>query len=146
MGHEIAHALARHGAERMAQHQLVKVGQVAAASSLGGESPEQQRMVMAALGLGAQYGMLLPYSRSHESEADHIGLLLMAVGGYEPEESVRFWARMEKAGGSRPPEFLSTHPDAGRRQQNLRRWLNEAIPLYEQSRRQPNRPLSQNEN
>src|SRR5207248_36656 len=111
IGHEIGHALARHGAERMAQQQMVRIGQQAAAASLGGLDERTQRQVLALLGAGGNVGILLPFSRAHESEADHIGLLLMARAGYDPAEAVEFWQRMErKGGGGKTPEFLSTHP------------------------------------
>jgi len=136
MGHEIGHALASHGAERMAQQQLVNIGQMAAASSIGDLEPRQQQQVMMILGAGAQFGVLLPYSRSHESEADHIGVLLMAVAGYDPRASVPFWGRMGKLGGSRPPEFASTHPNSETRMRDLKKWLPEAEALYKQSNKQ----------
>jgi predicted Zn-dependent protease len=141
MGHEIGHALARHGAERMAQTQLVQIGQIAAAASLGDMDPRSQRNVMALLGAGAQVGVLLPFSRSHESEADHIGLLLMAAAGYDPVEAAEFWQRMQRLGGGRTPEFLSTHPSHGTRIQQLRSWLPEAQELYDKSDKQRDRRL-----
>ncbi len=132
MGHEIAHALAHHGAERMAQQQLAQIAQVTAGSSIEGLSPQQRMTVMAAIGLGVQYGILMPYSRSHESEADRIGLYLMAVAGYDPAEAPRFWERMMAASRSRgrPPEFLSTHPSNERRIRDLERWQAEVQPLF----------------
>jgi predicted Zn-dependent protease len=138
MGHEIGHALAHHGAERMAQEKLVSIGTSAVAGSLDNVSPEQRRQIFAVLGAGSKFGILLPFSRKHESEADHIGLLLMAAAGYNPEEASIFWGRMQKmAGGGKPPEFMSTHPSDERRAADLRAWLNQAIPLYEHSNRQP---------
>jgi predicted Zn-dependent protease len=133
LGHEIGHALARHSAERMAQEQLVRLGQVAVAGSIGDLSPDQQRQVMAVLGAGSQVGVLLPFSRKHESEADHIGLILMAAAGYDPREAPRFWERMQRAGSGRNPEFLSTHPSPEHRTRDLQGWLNEAMPVYERS-------------
>ncbi len=132
MGHEIGHALARHGAERMAQSQLVQTGQLAVANSLGHMDPQAAQTVMGLMGAGAQYGVLLPFSRSHESEADHIGILLMAIAGYNPAEAPNFWDRMKKAtGNQRQPEFLSTHPSPESRQQHLADWYNqEAKSLY----------------
>jgi metalloendopeptidase OMA1, mitochondrial len=144
MGHEIGHALARHGAERMAQAQLVQVGQIAVATSLGGMDPYQQQQIMGLLGLGAQYGVLLPFSRKHESEADHIGVLLMATAGYDPREAPKFWIRMAKATSSRgqPPQFQSTHPSHETRIHDLQNWVEtEALALYEGSEHAPNRPL-----
>jgi predicted Zn-dependent protease len=133
MGHEIGHALAHHGAERMAQQKIVAVGSAAIAGALDTDDPRKRAQVLALLGTGSQVGILLPFSRSHESEADHIGLLLMAAAGYDPDEAVEFWGRMEKQGGSKTPEFLSTHPSHGHRIQDLRGWLPEAMPLYEAS-------------
>jgi metalloendopeptidase OMA1, mitochondrial len=126
MGHEIAHALARHGAERMAHEKLMQMGQMAAGVALGDMDPGAQRAVLGALGAGAQYGILLPFSRNHESEADHIGLLLMARACFNPEESVRLWERMSQASQGQPPEFASTHPSHETRIQQLTAWLPEA--------------------
>jgi predicted Zn-dependent protease len=126
MGHEIAHAVARHGAERMAHEKLMQIGQMAAGAALGDMDPGAQRAVLGALGAGAQYGILLPFSRNHESEADHIGLLLMARACFNPQESVRLWARMSQASQGQPPEFASTHPSHETRIQQLTAWLPEA--------------------
>src|SRR5262249_16589289 len=132
MGHEIGHALAHHGAERMAQERLVAIGTTAVAGSLDNVSPQQRQMIYGVLGAGSKFGILLPFSRKHESEADHIGLLLMAAAGYNPEEASVFWGRMQKAaGGGKPPEFMSTHPSDQHRAAALRGWLNQAMPLYD---------------
>jgi predicted Zn-dependent protease len=133
MGHEIGHALAHHGAERMAQQKMVAIGSAAVAGSLDTNDPRKRAAILGVLGVGSQLGILLPFSRDHESEADHIGLLLMAAAGYDPREAVAFWGRMEKQGGSKTPEFMSTHPSHGRRIHDLRDWLPEALPLYEAS-------------
>jgi predicted Zn-dependent protease len=133
LGHEIGHALAHHGAERMAQQQLIQLGQQAVASSLSDLDPDRQREILGLLGAGSKFGLELPFSRRHESEADHIGLILMSAAGYDPHEAIRFWQRMEKAGGGQPPEFASTHPSHERRAAALQRWLPEVLPLYEKS-------------
>jgi metalloendopeptidase OMA1, mitochondrial len=114
MGHEIAHALLRHGAQRMSQQKLTQIGQMAGAMS--GMDPQQQQMVMAAMG----YGYLLPYARQHETQADEVGLMLAAAACYDPREAVPLWERMSaSSGGQAPPEFASTHPNPGTRIQNL---------------------------
>ncbi len=132
MGHEIAHALLRHGSERMAQQKLMQIGTVAAGMSTSDLDIRQQQMVMAALGAGARYGIMLPFSRDHESEADYVGLLLAAAACYDPEESIGLWERMGAAGGQRPPEFMSTHPSSGSRISQLREWMPEAEALRAQ--------------
>jgi predicted Zn-dependent protease len=126
MGHEIAHALLRHGGERMAQQKLVQIGTMAASMSVGEMDPQQQRMVMAAIGAGAQYGVLLPFSRDHESEADKVGLLLAAAACFNPQEAPRLWERMAQLGSQKPPEFMSTHPAEATRIQQLNAWMPEA--------------------
>lgn len=121
MGHEIAHALANHGNERVSQGLITQLGLTTLDLGLAMSQKGQQtrQLVMAAAGAGAQVGLLLPFSRKHESEADEIGLYLMAMAGYNPDAAVPFWNRMNKSGGARPPEFLSTHPDPARRSQDL---------------------------
>jgi len=137
MGHEIGHALAHHGAERMAQQEMVQLGQAAVAGSLERMDPQAQKQVMGVLGAGAQFGVLLPFSRKHESEADHIGLLLMAAAGYDPKNSITFWHRMEQMGaGSKQSEFYSTHPSHEHRAQDLTDWQKEAQALYARSKKQ----------
>ena len=133
IGHEISHALAHHGAERMAQTQIANIGLTAAGASIGDMDPGKRQQLMQVMNAGAKFG-ILGYSRSHESEADHMGLLLMAAAGYDPRESIRFWERMSSAGGGKaPPEFMSTHPSHGTRIHDLTNWIPEALPLYENS-------------
>ncbi|HEY0661501.1 MAG TPA: M48 family metallopeptidase [Lysobacter sp.] len=132
MGHEIAHALLRHGSQRMAQQKLVQVGQMAAGVALGGMDPSQQQAVMAALGAGAQYGFILPYGRSHETQADQVGLMLAAAACFNPREAIPLWERMsELGGGARPPEFASTHPDPANRIQTLQSLMPQAEAFYQ---------------
>ncbi len=133
LGHEIAHAVLRHGAERMATQKLVQLGQMAAGMSIGDMDPAQQRMVMAALGAGAQYGMILPFSRSHESEADYVGLMMAAGACFDPREAIGLWQRMGAQGGARPPEFASTHPASETRIEQLKAWMPEAMRLHSES-------------
>ncbi len=126
MGHEVAHALANHGGERMSQGLATQFGLIGLDVALR-EKPQQTRnILLGAAGAGAQVGMLLPFSRKHESEADEIGLYLMAMAGYNPNEAAPFWERMNKGGGGRPPEFLSTHPDPAKRSENLRSLVRKA--------------------
>ncbi|MEK6259857.1 MAG: M48 family metallopeptidase [Planctomycetota bacterium] len=133
IGHEISHALAHHGSERMAQTQIANIGLTAAGASIGDMDPGTRQQVMQMMNAGAKFG-ILGYSRSHESEADRMGLLLMAAAGYDPRESIRFWERMSSAsGGGAPPEFMSTHPSHGTRVRDLTNWIPEAMPLYEHS-------------
>jgi predicted Zn-dependent protease len=128
MGHEIAHALLRHGSQRMAQQKLVQMGQLAAGIAVGDMSPQQQQMVMAALGAGAQYGLVLPYGRNHETQADEVGLMLAAAACYNPEEAIPLWERMSQLnGGARPPEFASTHPDPANRIAHLQSLMPRAM-------------------
>ncbi len=111
LGHEVAHALANHGAQRMSAAQLQQLGAVGVAVATSSQSQEKQQMWQQYYGIGSQVGVMLPFSRSHESEADMIGLTLMAIAGYNPDNALVFWQRMaSQAGGSAPPEILSTHP------------------------------------
>lgn len=141
IGHEIAHVMAEHSNERMSTQMATVVG-LGALQIAAGDDPDRQR-AMAALGLGAQVGIILPFSRLHESEADEIGLELMAQSGFDPEASVALWENMAKAGDDEPPEFLSTHPSKGRRIDDLRAGMPRALYLYEQAQaagRQPDCP------
>jgi predicted Zn-dependent protease len=130
MGHEVAHALAQHGGERMSQQMLAQLGMATLTVALQ-EKPETTQMLwMQAYGLGAQLGFLLPFSRKHESEADRIGLTIMAKAGYNPEEAVAFWQRMSQSGGAKPPEFMSTHPADDKRVAHLQKLMPEAMKHY----------------
>ncbi|MEI2454716.1 MULTISPECIES: M48 family metallopeptidase [Lysobacter] len=140
MGHEIAHALLRHGSQRMAQQKLVQMGQIATGMAVGGMDPQQQQMIMGALGAGAQYGLILPYGRNHETQADQVGLMLAAAACYDPRQAVPLWERMSQlGGGQRPPEFASTHPDPANRIQSLQALMPRALQFYQANC--ANRPL-----
>lgn len=129
MGHEIAHAIARHGNERMSQQLAIQAGGVGIGVAMS-EKPElTQNLFMQAYGLGSGLGMLA-FSRSHESESDKMGLVFMALAGYNPEAAVSFWQRMDALGGGAPPEFMSTHPSHDTRIKNIREFLPEAKKYY----------------
>lgn len=132
MGHEIAHVFAKHGAERMTQGLLVQVGQVALSEALKNRPEETKTLFVTSYGLGAQVGLMLPFSRLHENEADRLGLIFMAMAGYDPHVAVEFWERMaaKKEGGSQPPEILSTHPADATRIKNLKGLMPEAMEYY----------------
>ncbi|MCU4164605.1 M48 family metallopeptidase [Carboxylicivirga caseinilyticus] len=130
MGHEIAHAVAKHGNERMSQQLGVQLGGAALSVAIS-EKPEQtQQIAMAAFGLGSQYGFMLPFSRTHETEADKMGLIFMAMAGYNPNEAVPFWQRMSEMGGAAPPEWMSTHPSDETRIKDLNAYMPEALKYY----------------
>ena len=126
LGHEVAHVICRHGAERVSQAMGVAIAAAVADEATKNSSAKTRGTWMAAVGVGAQYGILLPFSRSHESESDRLGLIFMARAGYDPEAAPAFWTRFSKAGGSKPPEFLSTHPADSTRVSQLRQWMPEA--------------------
>lgn len=130
IGHEVAHVVARHSAERLSQVLLAQTTLSAADAAMAAKNSKYQPAISAALGIGAQYGVLLPFSREHESEADHIGLLYMAKAGYDPSEAVGVWQRMESMSGSGPWEILSTHPSHATRHANLQAWQPEAALFY----------------
>ncbi len=130
IGHEVGHVVARHQAERVSQALLAQMVLTAADAALAVRNDRYRPVIGAALGLGAQYGILLPFSREHESEADHIGLFYMGKAGYDPAEAIGLWERMEAAGGSGPWEFRSTHPSPTTRLTQIRAWLPEANLYY----------------
>jgi len=130
MGHEIAHAVAQHGNERMSQQLAIQMGGIALSEALKTQKQETMDLAMLAFGVGAQVGVMLPYSRTHESEADELGLYFMAMAGYNPQTAIAFWERMEANSAARPPEFLSTHPDPSNRIAKLQRIMPKAMEYY----------------
>jgi predicted Zn-dependent protease len=131
MGHEIAHAIAQHGGERMSQGLLQQLGGVALSVALQNEPETTQSIFMTAYGVGTTVGVMLPFSRTHESEADHLGLIFMAMAGYNPNAAVDFWTRMsQNKGGAAPPEWLSTHPSDQTRIADIKKLLPEAMQYY----------------
>ncbi len=132
MGHEIAHAFAKHGAERMSQRLLVEMGGMALSTALKDRPEQTKNLFMQSYGIGTQVGVLLPYNRKHEKEADHLGLVFMAMAGYNPAEAIAFWQRMaEQKKGAKSLEFLSTHPGYETRIQNLKDLLPDAMKYYQ---------------
>ena len=129
MGHEVAHAVANHGAERMSDQLLAQVGLEAVGNALGQNPTLGKELLFQAIGAGTQLGML-KFSRTHESEADHMGLIFMAMAGYDPRQAPEFWKRMSSAGNGGTPEFLSTHPSDDTRIGNLEKWMPEALKYY----------------
>lgn len=135
VGHEIAHAVADHGGERMSQQLLAQFGGMALDAALQSRPDQTRQLWMGVYGAGAQYGVLMPFNRQQESEADRLGLVFMAMAGYDPNEAVTFWSRMAAAsGGQNPPEFMSTHPSDETRIANLNKLLPEAMGYYRQGR------------
>ena len=131
MGHEIAHAFARHGAERMTQGLIVEMGGMALSKALAKSPEKTKNLFMQSYGIGTEVGVLLPYSRVHEKEADHLGLIFMAMAGYNPNEAVSFWERMAASKeGPAPPEILSTHPADSTRIRNIKKLIPEAMKYY----------------
>lgn len=131
MGHEIAHAIAKHGAERMSQGLVVELGGMALSEALANKPEQTKNLFMKSYGIGSEVGVLLPYSRLHESEADRMGLIFMAMAGYNPNEAVGFWERMAAASkGQKPLELLSTHPADSTRINNIKRLIPEAMKYY----------------
>jgi predicted Zn-dependent protease len=130
MGHEIAHAVAKHGAERMSQQMLAQGLGESLNAALATNSAATKQIAATAFGIGAQYGALLPFSRQQESEADHLGLIFMSIAGYDPHAAVPFWERMSQGGGGKPPEIMSTHPSDATRIANIKKELPEALTYY----------------
>lgn len=132
LGHEISHAVANHGGERLSQGLLVKLGGIALSEALTSQPAATQELAMEAFGIGSNVGVLLPFSRVQETEADHLGLIFMAMAGYDPRSAVAFWERMEAAaaGKSKPPELLSTHPADATRIADIKKFMPEALQYY----------------
>ena len=131
LSHEIAHAIAEHGSERMSQALIQQLGGVALSVALQNKPEETQALWLTAYGVSTQLGLILPFSRLQESEADHLGLIFMAMAGYDPHEAIKFWENMEKMNkNQKPPEFLSTHPSDQTRVENIKKWLPEAMKYY----------------
>ncbi|HZH71740.1 MAG TPA: M48 family metallopeptidase, partial [Mariniphaga sp.] len=134
MAHEIAHAIADHANERMTQQLSLELGGVALSQALKDQSEGTAQLAMAAFGVGSQLGVILPYSRKHEQEADELGLYFMAMAGYDPREAPRLWERMAGASPGGIPEFLSTHPNPESRIKFLNRKMNKAMNYYQSNR------------
>ena len=130
LGHEVAHAVAKHANERMSQQVLTQYGSAAVGAAVGSQSAMVQKAAGTAFGLGAQYGVLLPYSRKHELEADELGLIFMSMAGYDPRQAVGFWTRMSQNASGSAPEFTSTHPSDETRINAIEKELPEALKYY----------------
>jgi len=130
IGHEIAHAVARHGNERMSQGLLLQLGGIGLDIAMNEKPDETRVLFQQAYGITSQLAIALPYSRMHETEADQLGLIFMAMAGYNPEVAIEFWDKMAAAGGTKPPELLSTHPSDKTRINNLKAFMPEAITYY----------------
>lgn len=130
MGHEIAHAVARHGSERMSQGLVQQFGAIGLAVAMKDKPAQTQALFQQAYGIGSTVAVMLPFSRTQESEADKLGLIFMAMAGYNPQEAVPFWQRMSKGGGAKPPELLSTHPSDATRIKDIQKFLPSALKYY----------------
>jgi len=130
MGHEIAHAVAKHSNERMSQALLAQLGGQTLAVALQEKPQQTQELWMGLFGVGVQLGAVLPYSRLQEGEADHLGLIFMAMAGYDPNSAIEFWQRMSQNAGAKPPEFLSTHPSDANRIRKIKSEIPEAMKYY----------------
>jgi predicted Zn-dependent protease len=130
LSHEIAHAVARHGNERMSQQLLVQMGGIALSEAIKQKPEETKNIFNAVYGIGTQVGLMLPYSREHELEADRLGLIFMAMAGYDPQTAIPFWERMAKSAGAKPPEFISTHPSDATRINKIKAVMPEAMKYY----------------
>jgi len=134
VGHEIAHAIAKHGSERMSQAMMQQLGGMALQIALSQKPQETQNLFLQSYAIGSQVGAMLPWSRQQETEADQYGLIFAAMAGYNPQEAIPFWERMSSAGGASPPEFLSTHPSDETRIRKLKQFMPEAMKYYNQAK------------
>jgi predicted Zn-dependent protease len=134
VGHEIAHAIAKHGSERMSQGMMQQLGGMALQVALSKKPQETQSLFLQSYAIGSHVGAILPWSRQQETEADQYGLIFAALAGYNPQEAIPFWERMSNAGGASPPEFLSTHPSNETRTRKLKKFMPEAMKYYNQSK------------
>ncbi len=130
MGHEIAHAVAKHGSERMSQALVQQLGGLALSVAIAQKPQQTQELFLMSYGIGSQVGAMLPWSRQQETEADKYGLIFSAMAGYDPREAIPFWQRMSETGGGSPPEFLSTHPSDATRMRKLKKFMPEALKYY----------------
>lgn len=131
MGHEVSHALLQHGNQRMSTGIAQQLGGVALSVAVANKPAETQNLFLTAYGAGSAIGVMLPFSRKHELEADRFGLIWAAMAGYNPQEAIGLWQRMENASnGQKPPEFLSTHPSEGRRIDEIQKYMDEALKYY----------------
>jgi predicted Zn-dependent protease len=130
MGHEVSHAVFNHGNERMSQGLTAQLGGEVLSVALANKPDATRNLFMTAFGVGSQVGVLLPFSRKHELEADRYGLWWTAMAGYNPQEAINLWERMERASSGHPPEFLSTHPTEGNRIEQLKKYMPEALKYY----------------
>jgi predicted Zn-dependent protease len=130
IGHEVAHAVAKHSNERMSQQVLAQYGASAIGIFTSGKSAATQQIAQQVYGLGAQYGVMQPFSRKHESEADKMGLVLMTIAGYNPDVAVTFWQKMAATSSQEPPEFMSSHPSHATRIADIQKWLPEVKKQY----------------
>lgn len=143
IGHEIAHVQAEHSNERVSTNYIAQAGLSLAQAAAGAYGVDQQGIAMGLLGLGAQYGVILPFGRAQESEADVLGLDLMAKAGFDPRQSVRLWENMARQGGGQPPEFLSTHPSHSTRISDLNSMIPKVMPNYQAAQQAGRRPNCQ---
>ena len=131
VGHEVAHAVAKHSNERMSQQLMAQYGAAILGQAVSNRSTAVQQLATSVYGIGAQYGVMLPFSRKHESEADYMGVVVMTMAGYNPDVAVGFWQKMSAGGSGSVPEFMSTHPSDATRIAEIKKWLPEIKAKYQ---------------